>query len=55
MSDRELAEIVATLSIAEREALVLRYWRRGDFTPLPIANSLARTSRGERGGGAEAR
>jgi hypothetical protein len=48
MSDRELAEIVATLSLAEREALVLRYWRRGDFTPLEIANSLAQAGRGQR-------
>ena len=25
-----------------REAMVLRYWRRGDLTPLRLANALAR-------------
>ena len=42
MSDRELAEIAPTLCSAEREALVLGYWRRGALTPLALANSLAK-------------
>jgi hypothetical protein len=45
MSDHELAEIAPTLSAAEQERLVLRYWRRGDLTPLPLANSLAHRPR----------
>jgi hypothetical protein len=40
MSDHEL-ELVPMLPDAERETLVLRYWRRGDVTPLPLANALA--------------
>jgi hypothetical protein len=40
MSDQEL-ETASLLPIAERETLVLRYWRRGDLTPLPLANALA--------------
>ncbi|MGN6270632.1 MAG: hypothetical protein ACTHM0_12170 [Sphingomonas sp.] len=40
MSDHEL-ETASLLPIAERETLVLRYWRRGDLTPLPLANALA--------------
>jgi hypothetical protein len=41
MSDHEL-ETASLLPIAERETLVLRYWRRGALTPLALANSLAR-------------
>lgn len=44
MSDRDLADLVPSLSEADRTALVMRYWRRGELTPLPIANSLARTA-----------
>lgn len=45
MSDHELADLAPTLSLADREALVFRYWRRGALTPLPVANSLARALR----------
>ena len=55
MSDHELAELAPTLSPAEREALVLRYWRRGTLTPLPVANSLARVQRETRHAAAAAR
>lgn len=41
MSDRDLADLVPSLSEADRTALVLRYWRRGALTPLAVANSLA--------------
>lgn len=40
MSDHEL-ETASSLPVTERETLVLRYWRRGDLTPLPLANALA--------------
>jgi hypothetical protein len=49
MSDRDLADLVPSLSEADRTALVLRYWRRGALTPLAIANSLARTAGTTRG------
>ena len=42
MSDHELTEIAPTLSHTEQEALVLRYWRRGELTPLNLANALAK-------------
>jgi hypothetical protein len=31
-----------------REAMVLRYWRRGDLTPLRLANALAREAAASR-------
>ena len=40
MSDQS----VLTLSAGDREAMVLRYWRRGDLTPLRLANALARNA-----------
>ena len=40
MSDNEL-ESVPFLAPADRHTLMLRYWRRGDLTPLPLANALA--------------
>ena len=40
MSDHDL-ELVPLLPDTERETLVLRYWRRGDLTPLQLANALA--------------
>ncbi len=55
MSDHELAELAPTLNLAEREQLVLRYWRRGDLTPLPVANSLARPPRTQARAAADAR
>jgi hypothetical protein len=42
MADRDAADQVPHLSQRDRVALVLGYWRRGELTPLPIANSLAR-------------
>ena len=46
MSDQDLIKIAPTLSRSEQEALVLRFWRRGDLTPLPLANALARRDAG---------
>jgi hypothetical protein len=40
MSDHEL-ETIPSLAPADRQTLMLRYWRRGDLTPLPLANALA--------------
>ncbi|MGN6375825.1 MAG: hypothetical protein ACTHMG_09750 [Sphingomonas sp.] len=45
MSDRDLVDLAPTLPDAERRALVLDYWRRGEMTPLALANALARASR----------
>jgi hypothetical protein len=42
MPDEQIAEIASTLSPAECEDVVMRYWRRGNLTPLGVANSLAR-------------
>jgi hypothetical protein len=44
MSDLDLADLVPSLSEPDRIPLVMRYWRRGELTPLPIANSVARTA-----------
>jgi len=46
MSDRDLADLVPSLSESDRAALVMRYWRRGALTPLAVANSLAAARRG---------
>jgi hypothetical protein len=42
MSDHDTLDLAPLLSDAERQELVLAHWRRGELTPLPLANALAR-------------
>ena len=41
------------LSVTEREAVVMRYWRHGNLTPLGVANSLVRQGSRVRFAGSE--